>query len=374
MALILVALMLLLTGGIATGAYLWSVGTRGRRIYDYLKSGQRGWLGQVHAAHPRLGFAPIPGSSGFHVFPVGPPIPMRYDELGCRVPMDQVAAAGTGPRILSLGGSFTYGDACAAEDTFTWQAGRLLNGEGINGGVCSWGLAEMLLRGRELIPLLKPDYVVIQWSHWLLSRAKRPFGPLEYGLLPTPYFYDTPDGPALHPPVFQTIVFDLPFDEFRTSPRSRKDFVRFILRAALPLFVHDDWNLLLFRVKSWLGILPEPSGDGSGIIRTVYGELGNLAREAGGEGLVLNLPWTPKPHNPPEGFAALGLKTINAQNPLLDALPAHRRKVNFRRMFTHYRGNPPHQVDKHPNPRAHLLIAEEIARNLAETEKSAKWR
>ena len=55
-------------------------------LYGYLKSNQRGWSGKAHKADGELGFAPIPGSEGTHVFPVGPDIAMRYDEDGFQVP------------------------------------------------------------------------------------------------------------------------------------------------------------------------------------------------------------------------------------------------------------------------------------------------
>jgi hypothetical protein len=107
-------------------------------IYGYVKTSQRGWSGKVHRADAELGFAPIPNARGAHVFPIGPDIPMRYDENGFRVPVTESSASSNQrPLILALGCSFTYGDATPAEETSPYLVGQYLRGTVKNAEVCS---------------------------------------------------------------------------------------------------------------------------------------------------------------------------------------------------------------------------------------------
>jgi len=90
------ALVLFLVSAAAAEA-IW-IAWRTRPLYQRVAAGGRGWRGRVHAAHPELGFAPIPGAGGAHTFPIGPDVPMRYDERGFRVPADQAGAGRDGAR------------------------------------------------------------------------------------------------------------------------------------------------------------------------------------------------------------------------------------------------------------------------------------
>ncbi|HOO77103.1 MAG TPA: hypothetical protein PLI51_11965 [bacterium] len=362
-------LILVVTVGGAGGVYFYSVYRRAYPLYQYLKNGVRGWRGRVHAPDQALGFAPLPSSSGLQTFSEGPPIPTLCDENGCRIPAAASrSAAATHPLLMALGCSFTYGDAVAEEDTYIWKAGEMLGWDTVNAGVCSYGLTQMLLRARTLIPRLKPEVVIVQWSPWLVERAKRALGPIGFlGAAPIPYFYETPGGLRVHGPVFQSILFDLPFEEFRETAAGTADFISFFFRAGLPLYFHDDLNMFLFNLKKRLGLVPEPGGDDWEIERAVFGEIAELARANGGQAYILNLPWGEEPQPPPDRFAELGIPIIDAQPRLLEKippLPPRGRRAAFGKLYTIYRGEPPHCVDKHPNPEAHRLIAEEIVRVL----------
>ncbi len=56
---------------------------------------------------------PVPGAMGFHTFPIGDDIPMKYNEYGFRVPVSEPFGVdySKGVDLLFLGCSFTYGDA-----------------------------------------------------------------------------------------------------------------------------------------------------------------------------------------------------------------------------------------------------------------------
>jgi len=366
---IAVLLLLTVTAGGVAGVYLYSILPKTRSFYRHLKHRERGLRGHIYLPDPALGFVPMPEANGAEILPAGLEVPIRCDENGLRVPESYRSERPGRPLLLSLGCSFTFGAAVPEEDTFTEQAGEILGWNTANGGVCSYGLTQMLLRGRELIPRLKPDVVLVQWSPWLLERAKRMLGPLDFlSVAPIPYFYNTPEGLKIHKPVFLGAVFYLPLEDYRGGKPQKREFISFLLRGALPLYLHDDWNMLLLKLKKRLGIVPEPGGDDEEIQRAVYGEISRLARANGGKAYILNLPWGEEPQPCPDGIARLGIPVIDVQPKLLEKLPSRcrSRREAFAQLFSIYRGNPPRCIDKHPNSRAHRLMAEEIARVLSE--------
>ncbi|MCH8904079.1 MAG: hypothetical protein IIA45_09220, partial [Bacteroidetes bacterium] len=122
---------------IAVLAYFTVLLYRSDRLYDYVKNASRGWEGNIHVPDRDLGYKAIPESYGYHTFPNGENIPMRYNELGNRVPLDYNAdQKPTSPTILFLGCSFTYGDACKAEETFPFLLGDSMNANIINAAKC----------------------------------------------------------------------------------------------------------------------------------------------------------------------------------------------------------------------------------------------
>ena len=204
---------LLVCAAVLAAAYVGAAAYRSKPLYESLKSHERGWSGRAHAPDARLGFAPVPGARGAHVFPIGPDVPMRYDAHGFRVPVHaEQAPAVTHPLLLTLGCSFTYGDAVAAEEAWPFVTAQMLGGTAANAGVCGYGLAQMLLLAERLVPSVAPDYLVVQYSPWLASRAQSPLGPSRFGYLPTPYFFDQNGTLQLRDPVFRTIVPDLVVD------------------------------------------------------------------------------------------------------------------------------------------------------------------
>src|SRR5688572_21914200 len=150
------------------GGYALLLGQRSWAAWSFLKSDHLGFRGRVHQADAELGFAAVPAADGFHVFPIGPPIPMRYDEDGFRVPAGTPAGQPRRrPLVMALGCSFTYGDGCRAEDVYVHRVAQELGGTALNAGKCAYGLSQMLLLARKLIPAYQPDYVLVQFSTWL---------------------------------------------------------------------------------------------------------------------------------------------------------------------------------------------------------------
>src|SRR3972149_12261377 len=184
--------------------YLSLVMFRATRVYTYIKANKVGFTGRIFANHPLLGFAPVPEGSGAEIFPLPPPIPVRFDANGFRIPSGSRAGMPLRrPLVLGLGCSFTYGTGCLAAEAYPYLVGEILHGDSLNAGVPSYGLVQILILARRWIPKFKPDYVIVAFAPWLVDRALSPFPVLQFGFAPSPFFIEAPDGSlSFHPPVF----------------------------------------------------------------------------------------------------------------------------------------------------------------------------
>ncbi len=340
--------------------YLAFTAYRATAVYEYVKSNQRGWRGDVYRPDPELGFAPVPNSLGAETFPIGDDIPARFDSNAFRVPLDdQNQTSGARPIVLALGCSFTYGAAARAEDTYPYLVGRSLGGTARNAGVPSYGLSQMLILARRLTPAQRPDYLMVQYSPWLVERAQNPFAPTYFGRLPTPYFYNSEQGLALQPPVFRTRIFDLTIDRYRNASGGAGNAISFEWNVGLPLFAHDDFHMGGFVVNRLLGRLPRPAPDQSQIIKYVYGEFARIARDNGARLVIVVLGNDVSPVQiHPDWFPADAI-LVNAHDSLLQRLGV-KDEESYKRAYGFWRGSPPAFVDDHPNENAHRIIAEAV--------------
>ena len=333
-----------------------------RTWYWYVKTNQPGWRGRVHRADAEFGFVPIPGSLGAQIFPIGPEVPMRFDKDGFRIPVsgtdDASAGSRSRPLLLALGCSFTYGAATYAEETYPYLLGQELGGTMKNAGVCSYGLSQMMILAKRLIPEYKPDYLVVQYSPWLTKRAQSAFAPTYFGKLPVPYFSGE-DELALNPPVFKALALDLPFEVYRNSPSSIADFVSFLRHVGLPLYCHDNFNMVRYYGKLLLGRIPKPFANGSQIEKIVYGEISRVARANKTKVIVVLLGNDSHPVEFKENIFPDDFILVNAQAELLKRLPLVSPEA-YAKEYYHWRGNPARVVDCHPNPIAHRIIADVI--------------
>jgi hypothetical protein len=350
------------------GGYALFVGQRAYAAYSFLKSDHLGFRGRVHRADAELGFAAVPDARGFHVFPSGPPLPMRYDAEGFRIPAGQPAdAPRPRPLVLALGCSFTYGDGCRAEDTYPHLVARELGGTELNAGKCAYGLAQMLLLARRLIPQYRPDYVLVQFSTWLPGRGTSGFARATFGRVPVPFLLLRPDGTTdVHAPAFGTWVFDLPFADFDNKERGVGEFARFFFRAGAPLMVHDDLSMAAFAVRRALGSLPEAERlraqrNREELNRVVYAEIGRLAAAHGSRMVIVRLSHPLEAHWQRLKELSPGALVVNAQA-VLDAQVPSGSRDEYYKLFGHWRGSPPRLVDNHPNPAAHRVIADAVVR------------
>jgi hypothetical protein len=347
----------------AAGAYAVTLAFRSWQVYAFLKSDHRGLRGRLHRADPELGYAAVPGASGYQLMPGGDPLPVSYDLEGLRVPRGQeTRVPRQRPFVLTLGCSFTFGDATLAEDTYAEVLARRLGGTALNAGKSAYGLAQMLILARRLIPRYQPDVVVVQFSPWLAQRAASGFAHVTFGVAPVPYLTQDPEGRVtVVPPAFAPVLFDLPFPRFDRPDRGAGEFASLFLRAGAPLFIHDDLQTLRYRLRRRAGRFPAPASDPERLNRAVYAEITRLAREHGARPVIVRLSHPLEIHYQTMRELSQDALLVNAQA-ALDARASDYE--DYRRQFAHYRGVPPVLVDTHPNAEAHHIIARQIARAL----------
>lgn len=341
-------------------AYAGSVVARSHDLYGLVRSGWRGWSGRILRSDPVLGIANTPGAVGAETYPIGPDVPSRIDREGLRIAMDSADPPGrTGPLVLALGCSFTYGSSVLSEETFSHLFAREIGGSEMNAGICGGGAAQMLIRARELIPRHRPAYVLAQYSPWLAERSQKDHAPTYVGLVPTPRFVRGAEGLELRPPGLLGIAFDVPLSEYRSGePR----FLGFLRQVGAPLFLHDDYAQLVLAVRR-IGDGEEPTL--AEIEAHVYPEIARLCRESGSQLVLVWLEGRPlgDAWEVPSIAAGLGVPVAAGTKRMVDELETKTREV-FVATYTLMRGDPPQCVDAHPNARAHALIADEIARTL----------
>jgi hypothetical protein len=325
-------------------------------------------MGRLFQSDAELGYAHIPGSRGFMMFPLGPELPVRNDSRGFRIPVWQDSDALSRPLVLGLGCSVTYGDACLAEDTYTYLTGKALGGSSINAGACGYGLEQMLLLARKLIPQYKPDYVLVQFSGWLVARAMTGFAPVYWGKAPVPFYTRDDAGKLyLHPRLFDQKVFDLPISDYKGGSWGAFDLLSFFFRVGAPLFIHDDLNVLWVYAQDYCSRI----FDGHSlfadarltreVIDHTYREIEKVCRENGSHMIIVRLGIDVNDRKAFEPPNIPGAVYVDAESELQGRLP-NLKPDTYNRAYAHWRGDPPVMVDGHPNPEAHRIIAEEIVK------------
>jgi hypothetical protein len=328
--------------------------------YLYVKKQPPGWRGTVLRADARLGFAPVAGSLGAEILPGGFDVPARFDGEGLRVPVVAGDSAESGTSVLALGDSFTFGSGCTAEETYPALVARARHGRVLNAGFPGYGLAQMLVLARDLLPRHRPQLLLVQASTWLPSRAAGPFRSGEFDLVPVPYFAQGTGGaPELRPPRFLAKSFELPISRYRGTGTGLLDWGSFVTHVGFPLFFHDDRKRVGILAGRAMGRLPRGATERC-ISDLVYPELYSLCTESGTRMVVVVLD---PPGNREYVVSDLSLP---ADVPVVDTRPALAAPLprsdveTYMRAYGHWKGSPPRLVDEHPNAQAHAIIAEQV--------------
>lgn len=355
--------------------YLVYVGVRTSEVYSHIKANKRGFVGETHIGDPRLGYKPAPGSSGKGNMMVGDPFPMHFNQNGFRIPEDGVQPqreheSQDNISIMTLGDSYTFGLGINADETYSYRIGKENGARVHNAGVPGYGIAQIVTRARNLVPEHEPDYLVVQYSPWLIKRSTQYYAPSHVGKVPAPYYYENNDGNhEIADPVFIAPQEKLPYDEYRFTAESGADFASFYFRVGLPLFVRQDLLVARHSVASALGWTPEPANNPRAIIRHSYNELSKLVQEVDGQMLILVLG-KDQGMDVPNRLFPQGVPVVNAQRVLVNALDQPTRSA-YRRTWWVWRGQPPRLADIHPNVHAHAVIADLLGSAIHRLEKGA---
>jgi hypothetical protein len=351
---VLVALLLALV-------YAWTLVARGSYAYYQFKVQGHSWVGDAWRYDPELGYAQQPGFRGAQTLSPGVSVPVRIDDAGFRTVADGTPLPpASGPPVLSLGDSVTFGQGCVAEETYPFLVAAALGRPAHNAGVSGYGLAQMVVEARDLIPRLAPEVVVAAYAPWLIARSQRAFAPTRLGAIPTPYFARADgEGIVVQSPVGHPVVFSLRVDRFWTSPTGIGDALSFLVRAALPLQLHQDVSNALVRLGWATGRLPRPIADREEIARSAYGEIAELGRRQGARLVVVDISFEAGPGVAQTLGEIPGLTFVQPKEALLARLP-ERGPEAFRRAYLHWAGDPPKLVDIHPNAAAHAIVAESV--------------
>jgi len=348
-----------------TLVYFVSLWYRADHLYRHLRTTQRGWRPAIHRQDPVLGFAPIGGVSADEWLSSGLKIPTRLDSRGFRIPFhDRGDSINQDRHLLALGCSFTFGAACRAEDTFPQLVADRLKLTCHNGGVCSYGLSQMLLRGLPLIRQLRPTLVLIQYSPWLVDRAITGYAPSYYGLQPVPYLARSSDRTTdesarllIEHPAFRRYTIDT--RRFADSEPTAGNYLRFVAASGIPLLIHDDLLHSLTWARQRIGHLRPPMTNRQAVVDQVYSAFARVCRKNGATLVVVILDKGIPPGPRERLDAARGAITVDAHDELVSALPVA-GPVAYQKMYGHWWGEPARLVDEHPNERAHRSIADSI--------------
>ncbi|MCL5038024.1 MAG: hypothetical protein M1269_13070 [Chloroflexi bacterium] len=325
------------------------------------------WSSKNYTYDRDLGFAPKPGTSS-DIYGV----PVCYDDEGFRIP--EGAGLNTPkkrPLVLALGDSFTYGDMCPAENTFPHIAGKKLNGTTLNAGGCSYGLSQMLLLAKKLIPEYKPDYVLAQYSPWLAERSMTPFGTDTFCILTNPYFAKSGNGGIfIYPVVFKSKIFDLPLKKYVENP-GKNGWLSFLINVGIPLYTAEDINMLKYNIARFTGKIPAPYSDRDKIVKYTYEEMEKLCEQNGSKLVIVmlgaySIAIRPDELPRPELKILKGLNgpvLVDAITPLYGRL-GEKSGEAYRKEYCSWVDNPPRCVDEHPNKLAHEIIAEKIVKTI----------
>lgn len=358
---------------LASFAWLASAVARGTRGYFYVKAQPSGWRGPVVRSDARLAVAPIAGSAGAEIIATGVSVPARFDADGFRVPLHG-ASRSTGSRVLAIGDSFTFGSGCTAEQTYPSLVAEAIHGRSLNAGYPGYGLAQMLVLARDLLPRHRPDVLLVQASTWLPARATRPFRRSELDLVPYPFFaVGRSPSPVWHPPLFPPKALELPVGSYRDTRPGLRDWISFQARVALPLFVHDDPRRLAVYLGRKSGRIPAMASE-QAVSRSVYPEILRLCRESGTRMVVVVLEGAGK-HDHRRADLALpqDVPVVDTTASLYAPL-ASSDAATYLRAYGHWRGSPPRLIDEHPNPGAHAIIARQVLEALSRPSTSTGSR
>ena len=159
---------------------------------------------------------------------------------------------------LFLGCSYTFGDYIRSEEGFPYKTSKLLNQNFLNAGGSAYGLGQMKDLFDNLTKKYKFNFVFIQLSPWLVSRAIDLNGPTFYGYRPFPYFSDYRNTFRLNNPAY-TVCQNFNKNDFWRNKNTYLDKLHFLITTGFNVEIKDYFNFKITTLKVFLGLIPSPT-------------------------------------------------------------------------------------------------------------------
>lgn len=335
--------------------------------------------GIAYQADDTLGLKPIPNARTLYHYDYHndvreeiprPKIPIAFDNNGFRIPLSNISKVNESNKInlLFLGDSFTFGDACLAEETFPFLVSKESNLSYINAGFQGGGLAHMLIFAEKLIPQYKPDYVIVQYTNWLVQRGTSMFAPYGFCRIPFPYFAEQNNGYVLELPAYNSYVKFIDPQHIKSLYKGK--FIKFLFKEALLSSLYDGWYLLKTEFLLITGQLPRPATNLWDVEMYAYSRIKTIAEENGATVIILNLGNIEYSKYSHSLFSDPNIYFAEADSSLNDFLKTSPSK-DYCMEFCHWivKGKDMILIDRHPNPKAHRIIASSIIKEINKTKK-----
>ncbi len=238
-----------------------------------------------------LGYAPKPNNIGYHRVnndKVNIEKVVYTNNEGRRISLNKYPVS-SDSMLLFLGCSFTWGDYSIAEETYPYLTSKELRMNYINAGVSGYGLAQMYLLAKEIIPQNKPIYVIVQYSPWLVDRAISGFTPTHFGTRFSPYFTKTKSHDTIVPPHYLCYLDEIPFSHYRHSKSGFTDRMTFICYVSSKVILAPYFKKVFFLIKQKLGIAHSPNTNKEEVEKYFYSSLYKMCKKNNSKLVVVSL-------------------------------------------------------------------------------------
>ena len=330
-------------------------------FYYFYRVLQHEWVGEAWVEDPQLGYTHARSFEGVQTLSPEISASILLDADGFRVTSTEPAPdPRPRPLLLTIGDSFAFGYGVEAEEAFPHRVAEALGGSSINASVMGFSLAQILIEARRLAPIWKPDYLLIPYSGWIIDRSVSGLSTTRMAAIPTPYFIESDDGALeIVPPLTRPIVFDLALHRAEGTPVGVGDSLSFVFGAAVPALLHRDLVTWRLRIERALGSQPSPIDDDL-VLERAYRELSRIAVESGARLVIVSLTNSAPDPDEIERLRALpNAIVVETFGRLWERLPEP-SELAYIRAYQFWSADGKRLVDRHPNARAHALIAEDV--------------
>lgn len=338
-------------------------------FYFAFKNQTRGLQGKIFQFDDKLAHKAIPFAEGAHTYhlsdSINGAVRIIIDSLGYRTTPEKKELEKDTFIDLYLGCSFTWGDYCLAENTYSYLVSKELHHNYLNAGCSAYGLAQMLQLAEELIPKYHFKYVFIQYSPWLANRAMSLYGPTFFGYRPFPYFYQENDKLKLQYPLFKSDMYDLPSESFKNETITLTDKLKFYLKIGIPVEIIDYAKKEYYSSLVKLEIYPKPTKDKSEVEKYVYNRIFDICEQYKCQPVIVKLGYGYTSALDSSLFKNhLGVVFVDTDMNLWKTADFNSKEFSKKYNHWYYTEQDTIFIDEHPNNFAHKIIAESILNDL----------